>query len=230
MGWLCEQFGPERLLKFPIILPTVEFFPDPYDGADEDVRLLLDRLCGYMDIDPERIRLGFYSEQEPDLGEQFQAVGRRKGTAGLHFAAEQPEIWIETSHLADPVAVVATLAHELGHVHLISDGRISRDVADHEPLTDLLTIYFGLGVFTANAYLRERRKQGLQYSSWSLSRVGYLTAPAYAYALSLVAWGRGELRPIWATHLRPDIRQPFSEGLRYLMKTQDSSFRPPDRS
>src|SRR5262249_31759203 len=90
-----------------------------------------------------------------------------------------------------------------------------------EPLTDLLTVYFGLGIISANSYLREKRKQGLKYSSWSLSRVGYLLAPAYAYALALFALGRGEPNPDWARHLRPDVQQPFRQGLRYVQKTGD---------
>ena len=218
MGWLCEQFGRDRMRQSPVILPTVEFFPDPYHSTEADARLLMERVCGYMGIDPGRVSLGFYSEEEPDLGEGFRMEGHREGTAGLHRGGERPEIWIESSRLDDPVALVATLAHELGHVHLLDDGRISRDEEDHEPLTDLLTVYFGLGVITANAYLREKRQQGLRYSSWSLSRQGYLLAPAYGYALSLFAWGRGESNPAWARELRPDVRQPFQRGLRYLQK------------
>src|SRR5436309_5662449 len=152
----------------------------------------MERVCGYMGIDPARICLGFYSEEEPDLGEGFRREGYRQGTAGLHRGGERPEIWIETSRLDDPLALVATLAHELGHVHLISDGRVSRDEKDHEPLTDLLTVYFGLGVIRANSYLREKRKEGLQYTTWSLSLSGYRLAPAYGYALALFARARGE--------------------------------------
>jgi hypothetical protein len=225
MQWLSEQFGRERLLRTAVILPTVEFFPDPYRGTEEDVRLLMRRVCGYMEVDPERIQLGFYSEEEPDLGEEFRPTGRRQGTAGLHAAGERPRIWIESSRLDDPVALVSTMAHELGHVHLISDGRITRDVEDHEPLTDLLTVYFGLGVLRANAYLRERWKHGLKGSSWSLARSGYLLAPAYGYSLALFAWGRDEMNPAWARELRPDVKQPFRQGLRYLHKGGKCGFR-----
>jgi hypothetical protein len=230
MVWLDEQFGRDRLLRFPVVLPTVEFFPDPYRGTEEDARAVHGRVCGYMGIDPGRVHLGFYSEKEPDLGEGFRREGRRQGTAGLHRGGERPEIWIETSRLDDPAALVATLAHELGHVHLLDDGRLSHDEADHERLTDLLTVYFGFGVLRANAYLREKRTEGLRYTTWSLSRSGYLLAPAYGYALSLFTWARGEPNPPWARELRLDVRQPFSQGLRYLRKTRDSAFRPTERA
>jgi hypothetical protein len=42
---------------------------------------------------------------------------------------------INVALLNDPEALVATIAHELGHIHLLSDERISRDTPDHEPLT-----------------------------------------------------------------------------------------------
>jgi hypothetical protein len=60
-------------------------------------------------------------------------------------------IGIRDDQAARPVALVSTLAHELGHVLLLADGRISAQQQDHEPLTDLLTIFFGLGIFSANA-------------------------------------------------------------------------------
>ena len=64
-------------------------------------------------------------------------------------------IWLEQTRLDEPDAVVSTLAHELGHVHLLADGRCDQNTPDHEPLTDLLTVYFGLGVFMANNAIRE---------------------------------------------------------------------------
>lgn len=225
MGWLSEQFGFERMLQTPVVLPSEEFFPDPFNGTEQDARALMRRVCGYMGVDPGRIRLGFYSEQGPDLGEQFRPEGMYQGTAGLYQGGRRDRLWIEISQLSDPVALVATFAHELGHVHLLGDGRLAADVEDHEPLTDLLTVFLGMGVFTANSFLRERREAGLQYSSWSLSRQGYLTAPMYGYALALFAWVRDEARSGWASLLRPDIRAPFNQGLRFLVKTGDSRFR-----
>jgi hypothetical protein len=226
MCWLGAEFGWQRLREAPVVLPTPEFFPDPYAGTEEDVRTLFDRICGYMGIPPDGIELGFYSEEEPELGEQFRLQGRRSGTAGLYRGGGRTRIDLEVSRLNDPISVVATLAHELGHVHLLGHGRISRDAEDHEPLTDLLTVFLGMGVFTANAYLRESRWQGVQYSGWSLSRQGYLLAPAYGYAFALFAWIRGELKPSWAGHLRLDVRAPFAQGLRYLVKTGDTAFKP----
>jgi hypothetical protein len=38
LKWLSRQFGLHILLERPVILPTDEFFPDPYDGSQNAVR------------------------------------------------------------------------------------------------------------------------------------------------------------------------------------------------
>ena len=38
LQWLSRQFGLHVLLERPIILPTDEFFPNPYDGSPTAVR------------------------------------------------------------------------------------------------------------------------------------------------------------------------------------------------
>src|SRR5262249_54398499 len=128
--------------------------------------------------------------------------------------------------LDDPLAMVATMAHELGHVLLLGQGRVSADVEDHEPLTDLLTVFLGLGIFTANSVLREHYWDAGAVSGWSMGRSGYLTMAMYGYALSLFAWMRGEVQPSWAKELRLDVRSAFKEGLRFLEETGDSLCKP----
>jgi hypothetical protein len=116
------------------------------------------------------------------------------------------------------MALVATIAHELSHVLLLGDARISPDREDHEPLTDLLTIYFGLGIFSANAafeYYREHRGRNT-YSR--AARLGYLTEPMFGYALARYAWLRGEAEPGWARFLDTNPRSFLKRGLRYLAR------------
>jgi hypothetical protein len=55
----------DRVRQAPVVLPRPEFFPDPFHGKEEDVRRMLDRVCGYMDIDPKTILMSLYSDQSP---------------------------------------------------------------------------------------------------------------------------------------------------------------------
>src|SRR5690348_7521268 len=89
--WLEVQFGRERLLKTPVILPRPEFFPDSYHGTAEDARRMLNRVCGYMDIDPATIELSLYEDRNPVYQD-----GWRHGTAGLyHPDGGKFRVWLE---------------------------------------------------------------------------------------------------------------------------------------
>src|SRR5262249_33934531 len=122
-AWLEGQFGRERVRKTPGILPRPEFFPDPFDGTEEAARRMLDRACAYMGIDPASIELSLYEDRNPVHEGQW-----RRGTAGLyHPEGGKFRIWVEVTNLNDPLAMVGTMAHELGHVHLLGHGRISED-------------------------------------------------------------------------------------------------------
>src|SRR2546429_487799 len=82
-------------------------------------------------------------------------------------------------------ALAATAAHELGHVLLLGQGRLSPDAEDHEQLTDLLTVFLGLGVFTANTRVRSASSHEGLTESFSIRRLGYLGQPQTGYALAL---------------------------------------------
>jgi tetratricopeptide (TPR) repeat protein len=217
MNWLVGQFGWEVFAQFEVVLPIQEHFPAPFDGSTEAIRELFDQVCEYMEIDPQAVDLKFYSERRDPFPNVGLVAEERDGTAGLYDRREaQTTIWLETSKLNDPTCVVATCAHELCHAHLLGGNRLSRDEADHEAVTDLATLCFGMGVFTANASLRDHTTHRGNWSWWNLSRQGYLTDPVLAYALALYAWAREEHRPQWGRYLRADIQALFRRALAYL--------------
>jgi hypothetical protein len=220
-SWLEAEFGVERLRGARVILPRPEYFPDPFSGKPEDARALLDRVCGYMGIDAASIELSLCEYRNPVYEGQW-----REGTAGLyHPKAGKFRIWVELTKLADPLAMVGTMAHELGHVHLLGHGRISHVTEDHEPLTDLLTVFLGLGVFTANSVIRERHWQWGDFAGWSIGRRGYLGMPEYGYAFALFARARGEDGAAWSRELRLDVRTAFNQSMRFL--SDEMSDQPP---
>ena len=223
-SWLSGEFGIDRLRSAPVILPSPRCFPDPYHGRPEDLTPLFVRVCGYLGLDPGRFELRLYSEADrPRLEDEGgRPIG---GTAGLYQGGARPVIWVEYSQLADPPALVATLIHEACHDLLLGQGRLRGDEEDHEFVTDLLTVYLGLGVITANSTIREAYWTSGNVSGWRIGRQGYLTQPMYGYALALFAWVRGERKPPWAGEIRPDVRVPFRAGLRYLTETGDTQSR-----
>ncbi len=216
-AWLEHEFGVERLRNAPLVLPSPEFFPGRYDGTDEDVRQLLDRVCAYMDVDPNLVEMSIFEDRNP-VNDGYPDV------AGLYHAASgRFRVWLEETNLHDPLALVATMAHELGHVHLLGHGRISPEADDHESLTDLLTVYFGLGVLRANSVIREQYWQEGHWAGWSIGRRGYLGMSEYGYAFALYARGRAEDGSKWARELRLDVRTAFKQAMQFLAEHGQSA-------
>ncbi|MFQ5731351.1 MAG: HEAT repeat domain-containing protein [Planctomycetaceae bacterium] len=216
MQWLSEQFGIEPLLNAEVLLPTPEHFPEPYTGTPEDAERLMRRMCRQLQVDPTtNIVLKIQSDVEmPDAAGLYE---EDDGTTTIR---------ITESQLGDPEQLVSTLAHELAHQRLLGEKRLTGAEEDHERLTDLLPVFFGGGVFAANAVIREESVTEGRWHSWSIGKWGYLPARIFGYGFALFAWVRGEQSPAWARHLRRDARTTMMQSLKYLRKMEDSLFRP----
>lgn len=226
LRWLYGEFPDSAFSLGPIILPTREFFPDPFDGSDRAISALLYRACGYMEVDPDRVDLEIVS----NTGKLWLVNGSGKylpsGAAGTFQERDETyHITIDRAEFGSPMDLVGTFAHELAHAKLMGERRVTGEDFDNEILTDLTTVHFGLGIFLANS----PRAWDSTFTKWpgtNLAKPEYMTAPMFAYALAHLAWFREERRPRWAKFLRWDTQPDFKRALRYLLKTGDSSFKP----
>lgn len=226
---LEKLLGRGRLLDARVVEPTAEDFPDPYDGTQEAAASLFLRLCSYMRVDRSSVTLEIFPDETENLKE-ILPVWRSDGgskAAGLYVHAHEQErtskeensgivVAIRSTMLKDPMSLVATMAHELGHVILLGGNLLTHNTADHEPMTDLLTVFVGLGIFTANSAARFRQFQDGRRAGWSTQRLGYLPEPVFGYALAKFAIERGEHKPVWARHLSANVRSDFNLSRRWL--------------
>ena len=222
--WLIEEFGLEVVQNAEVILPTEDFFPDKYFGGREDVLPMLKRVCGYMDVDYSNLSLRFYSEHNESFCKNLIALETSgQGTVGYYQNRKRkPTIGIEISQLNDPTSVVATIARELGHVILLGENRVSYQEADHEPLTDLLTVFLGMGVFTANSAFTFRQWTDTFSQGWQAQVKGYLSEEMFGYALALFAWIRKEKKPEWSRYLVTNVKSYFKQSRRYIEKNESA--------
>jgi len=123
---------------------------------------------------------------------------------------------VNRSQLKNPTALVATIAHELGHVILLGGNKISRDHEGHEYLTDLITVFLGLGIFTANSAFQFSQWQSHSHQGWSTTRLGYMSEEMFGYSLAAYAWMRAEMQPEWSNLLAMNVGHYFKGGLKYL--------------
>jgi hypothetical protein len=224
--WVDESFerlsrllGRNRLLTCTVIEPTDQFFPDSYDQSDPALERLFSKVCKYMQIDRGRVEFATIPDSSEVFGELPEFSFKSDGHAGVHFGEDtgnSPLIGIKRSLLKEPLTLVAAIAHELGHVVLLDDGHMSRQEEDMEPLTDLVTVYLGLGIFTANACQQFRKFRSDRYEGWSTSRLGYLNQNIFGYALAYFAEQRGEVEPKWAAHLCTNVLSYYRKSVAWL--------------
>src|SRR5215831_5722060 len=82
---LEKILGRDRMLRATVILPTPEYFPDPYDKTPDTAEMLFQRVCAYMEVE----RRGIDFEIFPDETEELQKMlpywrGNSGGCAGLY--------------------------------------------------------------------------------------------------------------------------------------------------
>jgi len=234
--WVDEGFrrlerllGRRRMLEAKVVEPTAEDFPDPYDKTPEAVEHLFSRVCSYMRVDRASVELEIFPDQEEELREILPSWHGETGTrpAGVYLHAHQRDratddaaglmvVAIRSTMLKDPMSLVATVGHELGHVILLGGKFMSPETPDHERMTDLLTVFLGLGVFSANSAAQFKQYQEDRRIGWSTQRLGYLPQAVFGYALARFAAERGENKPEWVRHLSPNVRADFKSSKRWL--------------
>jgi hypothetical protein len=216
MLWLAKEFGLAAARR-PVALPTPDFFPVPFTGERREIRALLTRVCSVMQVDPLFIWMKLFD------GPSSEELSRREVqriTLGRYMKVwEFSIVWLDRMDAVAPAVLAATIAHELGHVRLIGEAHLDSDREDHEQLTDLATVYLGMGIFTANAALTSHHRgpapDGPAFPRLRL--IGYLSQLDLGYALACYCRLRGETRvPPWADQLNPSPRRTLTQGLAYL--------------
>jgi hypothetical protein len=221
--WLINQFGEEKILSIKTLVPSNEYFPIDFNGTEKVAYEILKIITVQMNISPADVRIDFYNEGLRQLQEggtftlstqQYEDEGY---SAGQYFGKDSDGkflIAVERTQLKEPEKLIATIAHELGHIKILGENRLKEN---DEHLTDLVTVFFGLGVFTANS--SGRFNSG--FDGWRYSKQGYLTQQEWGYALALYAHIRREDNPSWTNHLTKNIKSDFAKSKEYILQNKD---------
>lgn len=225
-----NSVGNEHFDRIKMILPQKEYFPDHYDGSYENVRKLLDRICEYMHINHEEITLKLYSEEIEDIEASLKNVlpsweGNKSNAVGFYIENGKDEnavISINHRTLHNPVSLIATISHELCHYILLKRWKLEKDIEDMEVMTDLLTIFLGMGIFTANSALQFNQWTDWRKQGWSIECQGYLTQEGIGYAIAEWAYLKNDKNPQWIKYLCPDVKSYCKSSLRYLKSMENA--------
>ncbi|TDD78020.1 hypothetical protein E1293_24900 [Actinomadura darangshiensis] len=241
MAWFAREFGREPVMRATVV-PSSELRSTAVTPTPRQIEGLVSGLCELMEVDRAELTLELFDR----AGEDPAAARKERRTVGHYYVENgRPVIGLDVTEASDVCYLTAVIAHELCHVRLLGEERITADRKDHERLTDLLTVYFGLGVFTANAalrfgetkrgfsvqplgYLDERTLNATRNDGYS--RLGYLTEREFGYAMACYAWLRRDTEPDWARSLDPGLRVLLRQGLAYLSRNAAPGEFPTPRS
>jgi len=178
---LIQRRGEDTFLKAPLVIPDDKFFPDRFTPDADGIATLARRLLGYAGLAHLEVSVETY-EEEVDVEEvgydgkasKWSHSGTAAWFAGIEGA--RALFGANTTKLGDPLGLVATMAHEVGHAFRHAHKLRHPDRGLEEKLTDVTTVYLGFGILTTATTARyESRVYGNTGSAWSHSRQGYLS-------------------------------------------------------
>ena len=222
--WLLEQFGEDAFRRSEIILPSNPEFPERLFAQEKSINAYLKAVCGFMDVDYKTVKPVVFTDTGQNNFHPLatpDSIGSKP--CGLYyFYGRKHQIAIDQNLLKSPPAFVATIAHELAHAKLQGELLPEEEKDNEELLTDLATIFFGIGIFTANSIFGFNQFANVQHHGWRAAKEGYIGEESAGYALALFAYIKGDTKPVWAKYLETNPKHYFKQGLRYLVKTGDT--------
>jgi hypothetical protein len=242
LRWFADEFGATVLRRDPV-LPSAPFLSATgYTAAADQIEAVIGRLCELMIVDQRLITLELFDGSDEE--KQAALTGRARAVGHFRIEDGRAVIALDQGESADPTLLTAIAVHELCHLRLLGERRIRRDRRDGERLTDLLTVYFGFGIFTTNAAMRFARADR-NFSLLPLGdldditlnsarregyhRLGYLSSAEFGYGLACYCWLRGEKDPGWARYVNPGPLLHLKQGLAFLAQTSAAGELPTQR-
>jgi hypothetical protein len=219
--WLVSCYAANQSLSAAtLVLPKPNFFlADGEKGHAKAERIFaqVKEYCQIADWPTELVR-----------GDPFLASGRTlfevqhgKSVLGTYdgYTSNKIRITYAPNLLENPQALIATLAHEIGHgiIHAAPKKPICAD-DEHEFLTDLAAVYLGFGVFLANTAFQftQWRDDALGTQGWQSSRSGYLPEADLVFATAIFIRAK-RIDPTEARScLKPHLASMLDKALRDL--------------
>jgi hypothetical protein len=217
-GWLLRHTGGiESFASTVLVLPTDEFFPDKGLRGSKGVERLFLRVREYAGMEQWPCEL---HEQDPDpsarIADFVMVQGEPSSAAGTfsHSAEADavPVITYNRNITGNPMALVATFAHELAHYlcGTFPEGAPGGEEM-HEHATDLTAVFLGFGIFLSNSAFHFQQYSEAGSQGWQSNIQGYMSETELVFALAVFCNLRGfawrDVAPHLESHLRPLLKK-----------------------
>jgi hypothetical protein len=222
--WLVKCFAKSKALtRSRLILPQPGFFPNDGEVGHDLAERIFEQIKGYSLVNWP-VKLVKRAPIRRTTSVEFEVLKSKciLGTfrSNLH---DIPEISYAANLIEEPVSLIATLAHELGHY--VIHGAPALPICAHDEiefLTDLTAVYLGFGVFMVNSAFGTQtwRDVATGTQSTMTSRQGYLPEADLIFANALFVTVKG-LDPLEArSALKPRLQKQFDAALLDLVDRQ----------
>lgn len=212
-AWLLRHTGGLTAFRQRrLILPTPAFFPQRNERGHAFAEAIFGQVRGHAGMDDWPCAV-HPQDDDPDplVGRALLIQGAPQSPAGTYRGTEEGAlITYHPRQLGDPMALIATFAHELAHYRT---ARFAEPPPGGwevwEPVTDLAAVFLGFGIFLANTHFRFSQHGDGQTMGWRSRRQGYLSEPEILH-MHAIFTNLLEL-PLAATtaHLKPSLRGIF---------------------
>jgi len=99
-----QMLGRRRMLEAVVILPTAEYFPDPYDKSQAAGERLFQRVCTYMRVDRSDIEFQIFPDETEILPYWYGNSGGCAGFYSRDGTADETRmlVAVRSTQLKDP--------------------------------------------------------------------------------------------------------------------------------
>lgn len=222
--WLIETFSDAHPLgETPLVLPTVDYFPATDETGHGCADHLFRHTAKLMSVEPGAFDLIAHDDFPADMRRGAPRGAYAAGTFSM-TPGDRMMISYHPTLLDQPLDLIGIFAHEISHGLFRTVDRAPPGGWEMEEFAvELMTVYFGFGLFGANKAFQVTSGSG--FWSWfrgvNITSSGYISQEQWAFALAVFLTLRGEEGNVAREWLGPVLKKMLGRGMTYLADNPD---------
>jgi len=222
--WLLKNFGGDDFYQTTkLVLPTKAYFPSKVESPEEAAISTFEQVKKHAGMESWQCKLVAQEEDaDPVVAPSLMVQNAPSSPQGTFQATEQNEVIItyNPALTAQPIQLVATLAHELSHyLTAVSKEEPPGGWENWEFATDITATFLGFGIFMANSAFNFTQFSSADSQGWKSNRSGYLSESEHIYALAIFLRLKGYAIDEAKSHLKPHLRKLLQKADKELAKS-----------
>lgn len=213
--WFLEVFGMERLKNKPFLLPISEDFP--YNNLLDNSQFckLFEQLCAIWELDSGNISIKVFDDEDSSQWMTWKPDGSKE-LPGKKSGLDKKPLYVKIakSNFDNSEILVSAIVFELATIKLKNGNYFREQDKNFEHLKDLISIFFGFGIFIANS------TQTLDV--YWVNRVEFLPNQIIGYSSALICYVTGKSIDKYCNYLNLNVKKYLRNDHEYLIESNDT--------